>query len=68
MAYGLLPRSERRRLHARIVKWLEQTAVDRIETILDLLAHHSVNAELPESALTYLLRAAERAGRARGAS
>jgi class 3 adenylate cyclase/tetratricopeptide (TPR) repeat protein len=64
MAYGLLPRSERRRLHARIVRWLEQTAVDRIETILDLLAHHSVNAELPESALNYLLRAAERAGRA----
>jgi class 3 adenylate cyclase/tetratricopeptide (TPR) repeat protein len=64
MAYGLLPRSERRRLHERIVRWLEQTAGDRIETILDLLAHHSVNAQLPESALDYLLRAAERAGRA----
>jgi class 3 adenylate cyclase len=64
MAYGLLPRGERRRLHERIVKWLEQTAGDRIETILDLLAHHAVNAELPETALDYLLRAAERAGRA----
>jgi class 3 adenylate cyclase len=54
-------RSERRRLHAHIVKFLEHTAGDRIETILDLLAHHSVNAELSDSALNYLLRAAERA-------
>src|SRR5262249_11271841 len=34
MAYGLLPRAERRRLHARIVEWLEQTAGDRVDEIL----------------------------------
>jgi class 3 adenylate cyclase/tetratricopeptide (TPR) repeat protein len=64
MAYGLLPRSERRRLHARLVEWLEETAGERIEEVLDLLAHHAVSAELHERALDYLARAAERAGRA----
>ena len=64
MAYGLLPRAERRRLHARIVEWLEETAGERVEEILDLLAHHAVSAELHEPALDYLVRAAERAGRA----
>ncbi len=64
MAYRLLPRSERRRLHARIVEWLEESAGERIEETLDLLAHHAVSAELHERALDYLARAAERAGRA----
>jgi tetratricopeptide (TPR) repeat protein len=64
MAYSLLPRSERRRLHARIVDWLEDTAGERIEEILDLLAHHAVSAELHERALDYLARGAERAKRA----
>ncbi|HET6315520.1 MAG TPA: AAA family ATPase, partial [Chloroflexota bacterium] len=64
MAYGLLPRSERRRLHARILEWLERTAGERVDEILDLLAHHAVSAEQDEHALDYLSRAAERAGRA----
>ena len=56
MAYGLLPRAERRRLHAQIVDWLEATAGERIEETLDLLAHHAVSAELDERALDYLAR------------
>jgi len=51
-------------LHARIVEWLEDSAGERIEETLDLLAHHAVSAELQERALDYLARAAERAGRA----
>ena len=64
MAYGLLPRAERRRLHARIVDWLEHASGERIEENLDLLAHHAVNAERHERALDYLARAAERSRRA----
>jgi predicted ATPase len=63
-AYGLLPRAERRRLHGRIVEWLEAAAGERTEEILDLPAHHAVAAELHERALAYLMRAADRAGRA----
>ena len=42
VAYGMLPRAERRRLHGRVVDWLEDTAGERIEELLDLLAHHAV--------------------------
>jgi tetratricopeptide (TPR) repeat protein len=62
MAYGLLPRAERRRLHARVVQWLEDS--ERVDDILDMLAHHAVSAELHERGLHYLERAAERARRA----
>jgi class 3 adenylate cyclase/tetratricopeptide (TPR) repeat protein len=64
MAYGLLPRSERRRLHARAVGWLEDIAGERVDEILDLLAHHAVSAELHDRALDYLARGAERSRRA----
>jgi class 3 adenylate cyclase/tetratricopeptide (TPR) repeat protein len=64
MAYGLLPRAERRRLHGRIVDWLEDTTGERREENLDLLAHHALNAERNERALDYLARAAERSRRA----
>ncbi|HYW89071.1 MAG TPA: tetratricopeptide repeat protein, partial [Chloroflexota bacterium] len=63
-AYGLLTRSERRRLHARIVTWLEETSGERIEENLDMLAHHAVSAEMDDRALDYLTRSAERARRA----
>ena len=63
-AYGLLPRTTRRLLHARMVGWLEATAGERIEERLDLLAHHAMAAEDHARALDYLARAADRARRA----
>jgi class 3 adenylate cyclase/tetratricopeptide (TPR) repeat protein len=63
-AYSLLSRAERRRAHARILEWMEETAGERSEEILDLLAHHAISAELHERALDYLAQAAKRAGRA----
>lgn len=64
VAYGLLPRAERRRLHGRAADWIEQRAGERVEEHLDALAHHSVQADRPARALDYLARAAQRAGRA----
>jgi class 3 adenylate cyclase/tetratricopeptide (TPR) repeat protein len=64
VAYETLPRAERRRLHGRAADWLEQAAGERVEEALALLAHHALEADQPERALTYLGRAAERAGRA----
>jgi len=64
VAYGLLPRADRRRLHGRVADWLEGAAGERVEEVLDLLAHHTVEAEQHDRALEYLARAAERARRA----
>jgi tetratricopeptide (TPR) repeat protein len=64
VAYEILPRAERRDLHGLVVDWLEETAGEQIEKFLDLIAHHAVEGALPEKAVTYLVRAAERAGRA----
>src|SRR2546427_1560028 len=40
---------------------MEASAGDRVENYFDQLAHHAVNAGREERALSYLLRAAERA-------
>src|SRR3712207_3243488 len=60
----MLPRSERRRLHGRVVDWIEGVAGERADELLDLLAHHAVQAEQDDRALGYLTRAARRARRA----
>ncbi len=64
VAYEMLSRADRRLLHNRIVDWIEVISGERVEEYLDLLAHHAVQADQPERALDYLMRAAERADRA----
>jgi len=58
VAYETLPRAERRSIHGRAVDWIERVGGERAEELLDLLAHHAVQAEQPERALDYLTRAA----------
>ncbi len=64
VAYETLSRADRRLLHNRIVDWIEVIRGERVEEYLDLLAHHAVQADQPERAIDYLIRAAERADRA----
>ena len=64
VAYEMLPRAERRALHGRVADWVERAAGERAEELLDLLAHHAVQAEQHDRALGYLIGAAERARRA----
>ncbi|NJO36661.1 MAG: AAA family ATPase [Rhizobiales bacterium] len=65
-AYATILKSERQRLHARIVEALEtQTGRNAIERI-DSLAHHARQAEMWDKAFTYLhmagVKAMDRAG------
>jgi tetratricopeptide (TPR) repeat protein len=64
VAYEMLPRADRRLLHGRAADWIEQAAEARVEEVLDLLAHHALQAEQDERALDYLVRAANRSHRA----
>src|SRR5206468_2631234 len=64
VAYGTLPRAERRVLHGQVVTWMDQALGDRVEEYFDLLAYHAIQADQPERALDYLRRVAERAYRA----
>jgi class 3 adenylate cyclase/tetratricopeptide (TPR) repeat protein len=64
VAYEMLPRADRRRLHGGAADWIEQAAGARVEEVLDLLAHHALQAEQEERALDYLDRAAHRSHRA----
>jgi DNA-binding SARP family transcriptional activator len=64
VAYSMLPRAERRRLHGRAADWLEQIAGKQNTPFFDVMAHHALQAEQHQRALTYLMRAAEQAGRA----
>ena len=64
VAYGSLPRAERRRLHGRAADWIEVRAGERADEHLPILAHHSEQADRPGRAIDYLRRAAARAGRA----
>ena len=63
-AYDMLPRADRRALHAGVADWIERTGGERTDELLDLLAHHAVEADQQERALGYLTGAAERAHRA----
>ena len=64
VAYDMLPRAERRRLHGKIVDWMGQAIGERMEEYFDLLAHHAIQAGDQQRAVNYLQRAAERAHRA----
>jgi class 3 adenylate cyclase/tetratricopeptide (TPR) repeat protein len=61
VAYEMLPKAERRKLHGRAVEWLEQSLGDQLETYLDHLAHHAKQAGQHLRAIDYLQKAAERA-------
>ncbi len=43
-AYGLLPKEQRRRAHAVVLRWLEETPRDRLEQWADLVAEHAQRA------------------------
>jgi class 3 adenylate cyclase/tetratricopeptide (TPR) repeat protein len=60
VAYGTLPRADRRTLHAAIARYLEEALADP-EELAWLLAHHWREGGEPHAARTYLLAAAERA-------
>ncbi len=64
VAYDRLPKAERRALHGRAADWLESAAGEKVETYLDQLAHHAVQAGQQKRAIGYLIRAAEKASRA----
>jgi class 3 adenylate cyclase len=44
VAYGLLPKEQRRRAHAVVLRWLEETPRDRLEQWADLVAEHAQQA------------------------
>lgn len=64
VAYGILPRRERRTLHASLITWMEQTLGSQISENYDLLAYHALEAQQKGRALDYLVRAGDRARRA----
>jgi tetratricopeptide (TPR) repeat protein len=65
-AYATILRSERQRLHAKIVDLLEDQTGDNAIERADSLAHHSLHAELWDKAFRYLhlagVKAIDRAG------
>ena len=62
VAYQTLPRSQRRQRHATVAEFLEE-AIPDLGDAAAILAHHWREAGEPERALTYLLAAADQAGR-----
>jgi len=65
VAYGSLLQVQRRALHARIVEVLETLAGDRRDEYVDRLAHHAVQGQVWDKAVTYCQQAGARAnGRA----
>ncbi|NTU82271.1 MAG: AAA family ATPase [Chloroflexales bacterium] len=62
--YEMLPKAERRTLHARIVDWMERAAGEHVNNYLDQLAHHAIQSGHHQRAIEYLVRAAERASHA----
>jgi class 3 adenylate cyclase/predicted ATPase len=60
-AYGTLLRERRRELHARIAEALEQLFPERASIEPELLAHHFTEAGRAEIAISYWLKAGDRA-------
>ncbi len=60
-AYESLLKSRRQQLHARIARINVERFPDQAEAEPHLLAHHYIQAELPDSAVAYLLKAGRRA-------
>ena len=61
VAYGTVPPERRRALHARIAATMERMYAGRLSEHVERLAHHSVKAELWESATQYLGQAGMKA-------
>ncbi len=61
MAYSSLLKKKRRRLHAEIAIFLEDRSPQITLTEPELLAHHYTEAGLPHRAITYRMKAGERA-------
>lgn len=61
MAYSSLLKKKRRRLHAEIAIFLEDRSPHIVVTEPELLAHHYTEAGLPHRAITYRMKAGERA-------
>jgi len=61
VAYGSVLRDRRRRLHARIVRAIERLYAERLDELVDELAHHATRGELWPDAVRYLRRAGARA-------
>jgi class 3 adenylate cyclase/tetratricopeptide (TPR) repeat protein len=69
VAYTTVPRASRRRLHAAVARYVEETLTGAAETLSTILAHHWREAGEAARAIPYLLAAAEvaRRGWAHGA-
>ncbi|HEX8808194.1 MAG TPA: AAA family ATPase, partial [Xanthobacteraceae bacterium] len=52
-AHGSLVRGPRQALHRRIAEALEQRSPDLVETRPEILAHHCVEAAMPDKAIAY---------------
>jgi class 3 adenylate cyclase/tetratricopeptide (TPR) repeat protein len=61
VAYASLLQARRRTLHTRIVEAIEALYADRWEEHVERLAHHALQAELSDKALSYLTHAAKKA-------
>ena len=61
VAYGTLPRQDRRSRHATVARYVEDMAGEQVRDMAWLLAYHWREAGEPASAIEYLLIAAERA-------
>jgi len=61
VAYESILETRRRQLHALIVNTIETQHADRLDQNLDRLAHHTIQGALWEKAITYHLKACNRA-------
>jgi class 3 adenylate cyclase/tetratricopeptide (TPR) repeat protein len=59
VAYGTLPRAQRRERHAAVARHIEEAMGERTGVLAGLLAHHWKEAGEPAQAVDYLLRAAQ---------
>lgn len=60
-AYNSLLLQDRRTIHHRVAKALEDLYPEHIEKLVGILAHHWTQAEIPEKATPYLLQAGKQA-------
>ncbi len=63
VAYATVPRAVRRRRHAAVAAYVEETFAGAAETLPAILAHHWREAGEPRRAIPYLLAAADAARR-----
>jgi class 3 adenylate cyclase/tetratricopeptide (TPR) repeat protein len=63
VAYASLPRVRRQALHTAAGEALEALYAERLDEVVDRLAHHFASTESPEKAIAYLTRFAAKAAR-----